>query len=110
MEERIWVAGHRGMVGSAITRLLRTQGRNVITVDRTILDLRKQDEVEFWLRANQPTSIIFAAAKVGGIIANSTYPCGLHLRQPDDPNQRHPWRPQGGRRSTRIPWLLLHLS
>lgn len=74
MEERIWVAGHRGMVGSAITRRLREQGRNVVTVDRSILDLRQQDEVEFWLRANKPTSIIFAAAKVGGIIANSTYP------------------------------------
>lgn len=74
MEERIWVAGHRGMVGSAITRLLESQGRKVITVDRSVLDLRRQPEVEFWLRANQPTAIIFAAAKVGGILANSTYP------------------------------------
>jgi GDP-L-fucose synthase len=74
MEERIWVAGHRGMVGSAITRLLEAQGRNVLKVDRSILDLRRQPEVEFWLRANQPTAIIFAAAKVGGILANSTYP------------------------------------
>jgi GDP-L-fucose synthase len=72
--ERIWVAGHRGMVGSAIARLLRLRGRNIITVDRAILDLRRQDEVEFWLRANRPSAIIFAAAKVGGIIANSTYP------------------------------------
>lgn len=74
MEERIWVAGHRGMVGSAITRLLESQGRNVLKVDRSILDLRRQPEVEFWLRANQPTAIIFAAAKVGGILANSSYP------------------------------------
>lgn len=74
MEERVWIAGHRGMVGSAITRALRAQDRNVITIDRSILDLRKQDEVEFWLRANKPTSIVFAAAKVGGIGANSTYP------------------------------------
>lgn len=74
MEEKIFVAGHRGMVGSAIVRLLRAQGRNVITVDRSILDLRRQIEVEFWLRANQPTAVIFAAAKVGGILANSTYP------------------------------------
>jgi GDP-L-fucose synthase len=74
VRELIWVAGHRGMVGSAITRLLRAQGREVVTVDRSILDLRKQDEVEFWLRANKPSSIVFAAAKVGGIIANSTYP------------------------------------
>ncbi|NUJ82036.1 GDP-L-fucose synthase [Methylocystis sp. FS] len=74
MDERIWVAGHRGMVGSAITRLLEAQGRNVLKVDRSILDLRRQPEVEFWLRANQPTAIIFAAAKVGGILANSSYP------------------------------------
>ena len=74
MDERIWVAGHRGMVGSAITRRLQSEGRNVISVDRSVLDLRQQDEVEFWLRANQPTAIIFAAAKVGGIIANSNYP------------------------------------
>ena len=74
MKERIWVAGHRGMVGSAITRLLESQGRKVISVDRSILDLRRQPEVEFWLRANQPTAIIFAAAKVGGILANSSYP------------------------------------
>ncbi len=74
MAEKIFVAGHRGMVGSAITRLLNSQGRNVITVDRSILDLRRQTEVEFWLRANQPTAIIFAAAKVGGILANSSYP------------------------------------
>jgi GDP-L-fucose synthase len=74
MEEKIFVAGHRGMVGSAIVRTLRAQGRIVVTVDRYILDLRRQIEVEFWLRANQPTAIIFAAAKVGGILANSAYP------------------------------------
>jgi GDP-L-fucose synthase len=74
MDERIWVAGHRGMVGSAVTRMLESQGRKVLKVDRSILDLRHQPEVEFWIRANQPTSIIFAAAKVGGILANSSYP------------------------------------
>ncbi len=74
MEERIWVAGHRGMVGSAITRLLESQGRNVLAVDRSTLDLRRQSELETWLRANRPTAIIFAAAKVGGILANSSYP------------------------------------
>jgi GDP-L-fucose synthase len=72
--EKIFVAGHNGMVGSSIVRLLKAQGRQVITVDRSILDLRRQIEVEFWLRANRPTSIIFAAAKVGGIIANNSYP------------------------------------
>ncbi|MBM3550233.1 MAG: GDP-L-fucose synthase [Alphaproteobacteria bacterium] len=74
MEERIWVAGHRGMVGSAITRLLESQGRKLLAVDRSTLDLRRQSELEAWLRANRPTAIIFAAAKVGGILANSSYP------------------------------------
>ena len=74
MDERIWVAGHRGMVGSAITRRLRAQGRNVLSVDRAALDLREQDAVEAWLHANKPTAIVFAAAKVGGIVANTTYP------------------------------------
>jgi GDP-L-fucose synthase len=72
--ERIWVAGHRGMVGSAICRHLKSLGRTVITVDRSILDLRRQSDVEIWLQGAQPTAIIFAAAKVGGIIANSSYP------------------------------------
>lgn len=74
MSERIFVAGHRGMVGSAIMRLLQFEGRDVLTADRSMLDLRRQNEVEFWLRANQPTAVIFAAAKVGGILANSRYP------------------------------------
>lgn len=71
--EKIWIAGHNGMVGSAIKRLLESQGRSVIAVDRSILDLRNQTHVEFWLQANKPTAIIFAAAKVGGILANSNY-------------------------------------
>lgn len=74
IEEKIWVAGHRGMVGSAVVRQLELLNRSVITVDRSVLDLRRQTEVEFWIRANQPTAIIFAAAKVGGILANSTLP------------------------------------
>jgi GDP-L-fucose synthase len=72
--EKIYIAGHRGMVGSALVRQLQSQGRTIITVDRSILDLRRQSEVEFWLRANKPTAVIFAAAKVGGILANDTYP------------------------------------
>ncbi|BCW88343.1 GDP-L-fucose synthase [Alphaproteobacteria bacterium SO-S41] len=74
MQEGIWVAGHRGMVGSAVVRKLREQGRRVITVDRKDLDLRNQKAVEEWVQQHQPTSIIFAAAKVGGILANDTLP------------------------------------
>jgi GDP-L-fucose synthase len=71
-EEKIWVAGHKGMVGSALTRVLRGQGRQVVTVDRRVVDLRDQQSVRIWLQQNRPTSIIFAAAKVGGILANDS--------------------------------------
>jgi len=73
-DERIWIAGHRGMVGSALTRLLRAKGRRVLTVDRATLDLRRQQDVENWIKSNRPTAIVLAAAKVGGIVANTTYP------------------------------------
>jgi GDP-L-fucose synthase len=74
MQEGIWVAGHRGMVGSAIVRVLQAQRRRVITVDRKDLDLRNQRAVELWIQQNQPSSVIFAAAKVGGILANNSLP------------------------------------
>lgn len=73
-DSKIWIAGHNGMVGSAIKRLLQHQGRDVLTVDRTELDLRDQGAVAKWLKTKKPTSIIFAAAKVGGIFANDRYP------------------------------------
>ena len=72
--ERIWVAGHRGMVGSAMVRALQGDGLDVLTVDRSEVDLRDQKAVETWLKRNRPDAIIFAAAKVGGILANDTYP------------------------------------
>ena len=71
---RVWVAGHKGMVGSAITRLLERQGETVLKVDRSVVDLRNQIAVEVWLKQNRPDAIVFAAAKVGGIYANDTYP------------------------------------
>ena len=74
IDSKIWIAGHNGMVGSAIRRLLQRQGREVLTVDRAELDLRDQSAVSSWLKTNKPTSIIFAAAKVGGIYANDQYP------------------------------------
>jgi GDP-L-fucose synthase len=72
--ERIWVAGHRGMVGSAICRQLIARGDNVVTADRNVVDLRNQIAVEVWLRQNRPDAIMFAAAKVGGILANDSLP------------------------------------
>jgi GDP-L-fucose synthase len=71
---RIWVAGHKGMVGSAVTRHLEARGDKVLKADRSVVDLRNQIAVEVWLKQNRPDAIIFAAAKVGGIYANDTYP------------------------------------
>lgn len=71
---RIWVAGHKGMVGSAITRQLVARGDEVLKVDRSVVDLRNQTAVELWLKQNRPDAIVFAAAKVGGILANDSFP------------------------------------
>jgi GDP-L-fucose synthase len=73
-DKRVWVAGHRGMVGRAISRKLSEAGSNVIEVDRTSLDLRDQSAVRSWMDANRPDAIFVAAARVGGILANSRAP------------------------------------
>jgi GDP-L-fucose synthase len=73
-DRRIWVAGHKGMVGSAITRHLTQHGDEVLKADREVVDLRNQIGVEVWLKQNRPEAIVFAAAKVGGIYANDTFP------------------------------------
>jgi len=70
----VWVAGHRGMVGSAIVRRLEREGCDVLTVDRGELDLTRQAEVEEWMTAMKPEAVFLAAAHVGGILANDTYP------------------------------------
>nr|WP_206118639.1 GDP-L-fucose synthase [Rhizobium laguerreae] len=72
--KKIWVAGHRGMVGSALVRRLHSENCTVITATRQELDLKRQDEVERFVQTNRPDAIILAAAKVGGILANDTFP------------------------------------
>ncbi len=72
--KRIWVAGHKGMVGSALMRRLARENCHVITVDRREVDLIRQAEVEAWLEGVRPDAIILAAARVGGILANDTRP------------------------------------
>lgn len=72
--KRIWVVGHKGMVGSAIMRRLASEGCHLLTVDRTSLDLRRQHETEIWMQTHKPDYVILAAATVGGIIANNTRP------------------------------------
>lgn len=72
---RIFVAGHRGMVGSAIVRRLQTEGyHNLLLRTRAELDLRSQTAVATFFQAERPEYVFLAAAKVGGILANSSYP------------------------------------
>ena len=71
--KRVYVAGHKGMVGSAIMRRLASENCTILTAARS-LDLREQAPVRDWFAANAPDAVIIAAAKVGGILANDTYP------------------------------------
>ena len=72
--KRVFVAGHRGMVGAAIVRRLARESCRVVTVDRRETDLMRQDQVERFFDLTKPQAVFMAAAKVGGILANSTYP------------------------------------
>lgn len=70
----IFIAGHGGMVGSAIKRQLETRGIDLITCPRGQVDLRDQAAVRAFMQKAQPEAVVLAAAKVGGIFANNTYP------------------------------------
>ena len=72
--KKIWVAGHNGMVGSALLRRLKAEKCQPITADRQTLDLTNQSETQNWIAQNKPDAILMAAARVGGIKANSNYP------------------------------------
>jgi GDP-L-fucose synthase len=72
--KRVWVAGHRGMVGSAIMRRLDSEGCEVLVASRQDADLRDQAASLAWIEKARPDAIFLAAAKVGGILANDTYP------------------------------------
>jgi GDP-L-fucose synthase len=70
--KRVFVAGHRGMVGSALVRRLGREGAEILTVSRSELDLLDQAAVNRWFAAMRPQVVFHAAAKVGGIVANNT--------------------------------------
>ncbi|MGO1121056.1 GDP-L-fucose synthase [Rhodovibrionaceae bacterium A322] len=72
--KKIWVAGHRGMVGQALVRRLAQENCAVLTAGREELDLLNQDQVNSWLDRQRPDAVILAAARVGGIQANRSYP------------------------------------
>ena len=72
---RLFVAGHDGLVGSAVLRKLEAEGfENVLTATRDQLDLRDQAAVNYWFKANRPEYVFLVAGTVGGIMANSTRP------------------------------------
>jgi len=72
--KRVWVAGHRGMVGSALLRRLAQVDCTLLTATREDLDLTRQSEVEAWMKRTKPQAVFLAAAKVGGIAANDRWP------------------------------------
>jgi GDP-L-fucose synthase len=72
--KRVWVAGHRGMVGAALVRRLARSGCETLTAGREEVDLVRQEAVERWMERARPHAVILAAARVGGIVANDTRP------------------------------------
>ncbi len=74
VNRRVFVAGHNGMVGSALVQRLSKEQCAILTANRAALDLTRQDQVEKWFKINKPEFVFLAAAKVGGILANSLYP------------------------------------
>ena len=72
--KRVWIAGHAGMVGQALTRRLAQEECVILTAERDACDLRRQDRVEAWLDTNRPDAVIIAAATVGGIADNAARP------------------------------------
>jgi len=77
--KKVWVAGHRGMVGSALVRRLTQESCETITAQHRDVDLRRMADVERFLERNRPDIVVVAAAKVGGILANDTYPVDFLL-------------------------------
>ena len=77
-KSKIFIAGHKGMLGSAILRILKKKGyKNLLIIDKKKLDLRNQKSVKKYLQIKKPDAIIIAAAKVGGIKANVDYPASF---------------------------------
>jgi GDP-L-fucose synthase len=75
--KKVWVAGHGGMVGSALVRRLESEDCEILTAGRGALDLLRQDDVESWMAELRPDAVFIAAAKVGGIYANSSLPANF---------------------------------
>lgn len=72
--KKVWVAGHNGLVGSAIVRRLESEDCEILTVNRKEVDLTNQAQTQEWISKNKPNATFLSAAKVGGIKANSDFP------------------------------------
>ena len=72
--KRVWVAGHNGMVGAALVRRLKSEDCAILLAPRHDLDLRRQQAVEDWIGRQRPDAVFIAAARVGGILANTSHP------------------------------------
>src|SRR5712671_2038943 len=72
--KRVWVAGDRGLVGSALVRRLQREGCEIVTAPRESVDLRRPEQLERWMQETRPQAVFLAAARVGGIYANDTRP------------------------------------
>src|SRR2546430_17386683 len=78
--DKIFIAGHRGLVGSALVRKLQQEGfANLVTRDRSELDLRNAARVDDFFAREKPAFVVFAAAKVGGVKGNNDLPVGFFL-------------------------------
>lgn len=108
---KIYVAGHRGMVGSAIVRELERQGyTNIITRTHSELDLTRQEAVERFFAEEKPEYVFLAAAKVGGIVANQSALADFMYEKHDFGNERHPCRLAKWLQEVGISRLIVHLS
>lgn len=110
-DDKIFIAGHRGLAGSAILRKLESENyRQIITRTRAELDLTRQSDVENFFAAEKPEIVFLAAGKVGGIQANSSLPSGFYPRQSFDTNERHRRGISLRREKTTFLRLVLYLS
>ena len=107
--KRIFVAGHRGMVGSAIVRRLASVDCEVVTAGREKVDLLSQQATEHFLNDVRPHVIVVAAAKVGGIHANNTFPAEFIYENLADRHQFDQRRLPGRYRKAFVSGLVLHL-
>ena len=107
---RIFVAGHKGLAGSAICRRLCAGGyTNLLLRTRAELDLRDRSRVEEFFRSERPEYVFLAAAKVGGILANSTYPADFLFDNLSIQNNVIDAAARYGVAEARLPGVVLHL-